>query len=1129
MGALNATLPVRLFARIGLLAMASAGVPWASAAAQGLSDPGARPLAAGRAAVEADRPAEAVAHLTEAWSWLGGTEEISALLIRAAAGEPDAAALWAHEWVAAAASARGKAKLPSDLRKLLGKDPHPGKVAAARASAVEELVRLAGSRRRDGAKNADELLVARWLERLALELAAESPALLAEYGEELDPRLREAPEPHADLIAALQAELTKAMANRRFGDAVRLARVLRGLAGQAGLKDLQGEAPDGMDAVEERAVTALRLARDALRRESGEPWTVAELEELRRSEGEAFTRAHHTFGRPGVAISPTGKYRVETDCGFETLLGVAKTIELHHDRLVGWYGRDPFVGRQGTVRIVPEAEGLESEGAPFWWVGGFQGGDVTTMRFAVGTIEGLGHGLTHELTHRFDGALFPGQMAWMTEGKAVWTGGAYGGSIDRDFVANHASFGTIERTWIKGYGGAKKLEELITGEIEEYRDNYFAGYALYVYLTTWEVDGLPLFAEQVEPYLAGGFRGNRNPLPWFERHFVDGKAGRPETFEAFAEGFAEFIGGFYWQDRKPWTERYTQDVPATGGGGYVYDAPTWVWSRERAEPSFGQGQARAAAELLAELGRSRDALAGFVWGLAEDGRTPLVEPRIAALCDELGRRDAAWALRATLALPISAPPEPPPFKLPRTRAYLSALRAASEDYAEEGRRNSAAALAADHDRLAARLAAEPLRAGLPAPSTLHPFDPPPDPLDGWIEDGLTGFEELRRPGLWYAADDGRLHVGRKKPREGTGTMDRAAHQRHAFTRSSHWHLPGRYRVSARVQLTTSFVDAALVLGYTRRDRNVRLGFSAGDFLYAIGSKEGAEEIESISWNLTGRFMREGALPGSHPRGKVDFGRTVSAFQLDLLVDGPKVQVFVDGKPRGTYHTPDGAPIEGYVGFATRTGAIKVHHPTVRRLDRTDFAERGVDRAFEILLNHAFRGGQTPPANGLLFLRMAQPDDEEEGYAFDPDYWVEKALRAATKLGELARQQDVLQPWVLSVSELLEGAPLDKLRTELEATLGEPAVILTYPFVPPPPPADDLDEARDEERDRDTNWLTLVDPAGVVRVRHPFFGWEKDLPDTAAHWLDVLRENGFPARELPEVPSRPEPDEGIEEQ
>jgi hypothetical protein len=75
-----------------------------------------------------------------------------------------------------------------------------------------------------------------------------------------------------------------------------------------------------------------------------------------------------------------------------------------------------------------------------------------------------------------------------------------------------------------------------------------------------------------------------------------------------------------------------------------------------------------------------------------------------------------------------------------------------------------------------------LALGAAAPSTRHPFDRPAEPLGGWVEDGLTDYEDLRAPGHWYAAEDGALHVGRERPREGTGTMDRRAHQRHAFTR-----------------------------------------------------------------------------------------------------------------------------------------------------------------------------------------------------------------------------------------------------------------------------------------------------------------------------------------------------------
>ncbi len=1101
-----------------LLAALAAAAASPAPAQQGLTHPGEAPLRAGRAALERGDATGAVHHLLEAWVHRPGSPELLELLLAAAADDADARTLWAHAWTAGQADVKGKTRPPAEIRRLLPKDdPHVARIATTRAAAVEELAKLAETRAKKARKNVDELLVSAWAARLARVLAADSPALWDAHAAELSPTLAEPENAHEPVIDALQSAMSSAFSNGRYGDAVRAARSLRGLARQAGLKDLQGPAPKGLDNLERAAAQALARARAELADAMGEPWTVEELEELRGEKGEAFTRLHHTYGRPGVALSPTEKYRVETDCGFETLLGVAKTIELHHDRLARWYGTDPFVDRQGTCRIVPEAHGLESEGVPFWWAGGFQGGDVTTMRFSCGSIESLGHGLTHELTHRFDGALYPGQMAWLTEGKAVWTGAAYGSAQDETFVANHANFGTIERTWIKGYGGRDELEELITGTIEDYRDNYFAGYALYVYLTTWEADGVKPYAERMLPYMEGGARGNREPLAWFTRHFADGKDGRPDSLDAFAERFREFIAGFYWQDRKPWTERYTRELPhAVTNIGYVYDQPTWTWSRVRAEPSFGQDQARAAGELLLELGREKEAAHALVWALGADGRTPAVERRLAPLLRELGRADAAWVLEETLACPSGRVAKPPPFKLGRTRDHLAALRSAAEAYSAGGRRTAAAAFAADHDRLGARLGGEPLALGPPqAPSPLHPFDAPGVRLGGWTEDGLTDYEELRTPELWYAADDGTLHVGRKKPREGTGSIDRRAHQRHAFTRADGWQMPGRYRISCRVQLTTSFVNGALVLGYTRRDRNVRVNFTAGDFLYSIGSSEEGKEIESVGWSVNGLRERDRALPGSRPGGSVEFGRPMTAFELALLVDGAALHVFINGERRGTYHTVDGAPIEGHVGFASGMGAYRVHRPVVERMDRTAFAERA--ESFAIRLNHALRGDRPAPSHGMLFLHMAQPDDEEEGYEFDPDRWVKKTLRCATTLARLVEKEGVTQPVTLAVSAKLDGEPLAAIRAEL-AELAAPPEIVLYPWIEPPP-----EEDADAAKAFDTNWLLLVDPSGVIRVRKGFFGWESEFSERTSHWLTVLRDNGWPERDLPPL-ERAEPDD-----
>jgi hypothetical protein len=1117
---------------------------WAAAlalAAQGPTDPGAMPLAAGRRALEAGKRDEAAGHLLEACARSGPGAQVLELLARAAEGDADAVALWTQALADGTADARGRVKLPEEVVRLAGKDTRAPALAEARAAAVQELVKQAGARERKGAKAPEELLVARHLRRLARELAEDAPALFAAHADELDPRLAAPPGAPAAVAGALERELGQALASHRLADAVRVALALRGLARQAGLDDLQGGAPPpGMAAVEKRAAEALARAREELAHaqpapgepvdeaQSWRPWTVAELEAL-ADEGDeacdAFTRAHADWSHPGRALSPGGRYLVETVCGFETLLGVASTIELHHARLAGFFGRDPFAERRGTVRIVPEASGLEAEGAPFWWAGGFQSGDVTTVRFSVGSLDALGHGLTHELTHRFDGELCPGQMSWLTEGKAVWTGAAFGGADDQGFVENHASFGTLEHAWIKGYGAPESLAKLVEGTIEDYRDNYFAGYALYVFLTTYEEAGRKPFAGRMADYAAGGERGNKDPMAWFVRAFADGKDGRPATFEELAKRFEVFAGGFYWRDRQPFTERYTEEVPATGRDELVLDAPTWSWERERAEPALGQGQALIAARLLRDLGADRDALAAYVLALAQDGRTPAAERELAELCEGLGARDAAWALRAELAGAAPGAPEltPAPFKLPDTAAFLRAQADAAQALAAAGEARAAAALGADRDRAARALGLPALGLARPAgDSPRHPFDRPAEPLGAFVEDGLTHYDELRQPGLWYLGADGSLSVGRAEARSTTGTMDRAAYQRDAFARSERWILPGSYAIAADVRLTTSFVDAAVVLGYTRRDRGVRVVLSAGDFLYSVGGKDEAPEIKSVSFRVDGLFPREGALPGALPGGQVDLGRPVSSFRVELLVDGPTLAVAIDGQVRGTYCAPDGVPLEGCVGFATSMGAIEVARPTVRRLDRARWAPPTAAAAAPAAppWNRPYAAASAPPPNGLLVLRLAQPDDAEQGYPFDPANWVAKALRAAVALDELRRRGGVLQDFELEVSEQLAGEPLTNLRAALEQKLGRTPPVRLYARVPPP--AGEGPEARALEKDLDTDWLLLIDPAGVVRVREPFSSWGSAFSHELARWLAALRENGFPPRALPPL-SRPAPE------
>jgi hypothetical protein len=1083
-----------------------------------LQDSGAAALELGRAALADGRTADANRHLRHAFA-LNPNADTAALLGTSCGNDEDARALWAHAWFRAAADADGRARAPRDT--FAKNDPHPERIAVLRAAAVQELVRFAESRDKKGSKDAAELLVARWARRTALELARANPALENGIAKGLAAEIRFPERLQGAVIDSLKPVMSSALAAGRTHESMRAARTLRGLAVQAAFADLQGKRPRGMERVRDQANKALARARDQVARKVGEPWTIEELEWLTLEEGEAFTREHLDFGLPGVALSPEDGYRVETDCGFATLLGVAQTIELHHARLAGWYGEDPFTDRQGTVRIVPEANGLESEGAPFWWAGGFQGGDITTMRFSCGTIEGLGHGLTHELTHRFDGALFPGIPAWLAEGKAVWTGAAYGHSRDDAFIPNHCSFGTIESAFIKGYGGLGKLESLLDGTPEDYRDNYVAGYALYVYLTSWEVNGARLYADRFLEYMQDARKGAKDPVGFFTEMFADGSGGRPADLQAFANAFGEFISGFYWKNPKPWTSRYTQATGAPGGEPYIYDEPTWVWSRRRAEPFFGQDHAREAGELLLELGKGRDAVRALVWALAVDGRTPRVERLLTSALLEMREHDAAWVIARTHLFPYEAAAEPAPFgsAIPRTRDLLAALGAAAQGYSAAGQSRAASALAADHDRLASWVGGEPrLLAAPPAGEFAHGFDESPRPLslEGWVEDGLTGFEERRVKGLWYAADNGDLHVGRKKPRRGTGRMDRNSHQRDAFVRSNDWILPGAYRIKTRVQFTTSYVSGAVILGYDRRDRNVRIQFSAGDFMYAIGENEDVPEFESMSWRVHGLFDREYALPGSTTGGTIDFEHPSLTFELELVVDGATVHVLIDGERVGMYHTPDGAALEGYIGFATSTGAIRVQAPTVERLDRSRLAGRDLDfplgldlrragsDSFDALAGLPVRGF-TPATNGTLLLWIPMPR-LEEGEAFDPNEVLSSATTAAVRLSTISERGGTPQPLVLALPRVLGEEAVKGLREEL----GSRVRIVTHANSGTPAGAE-------EAPDRGRRWLFFVDSAGVARVVKRFFGQESGFDGALRHWLDVFRDHGRPSRDLPEVP------------
>ncbi len=1084
-----------------LAPLAAALLSTATAHAQ---DAARRALEAGREARAAGETVQAVEHLRYAVARLDDSAPALAELVAVCreGGDVDAARAWARELVRLSADARGRvtprtlaaAEVGEEARILLLEE------TAARAEAAASLRDFVRATR--ASSRVGDPLLAEWAEDLLLVLGREQPAVLGADppapGVAPDRRRRR------QVVRALLAVVERAAGRGRLDLQIRAARVLAGLAAQAADWDEEVSGPEPLDVTREarQAAAALARARERLA-EKARVWSIAELEAMTEDEARAFTLQHASFVDPGVALSPNARYRIETECGHGTLLGAARTVELHHARLVNWYGTDPFLERQGIVRIVKESYGLEMEGAPFWWVGGFQGGDVTTVKFTYGTIPGLGRTLTHELTHRFDGALFPGMPSWLTEGRAVWTAASYGRMDDVAFVDDYVDFGTMNRVRGMGYGDVRKLEEILDGENEEYRDNYPVGYALWVFLRSWrgpEEGGRPLFAARLEPYVRACAKWRKDPSDLFVRWFADGEDGRPDGLEAFAEEFAAFLVGFDWREPADWTDRYRRSAPLGEGGELVMDEPTFSWLRARAEPWFGQEQARLAAEVLAEDGREEDAVAAYLWSLAVDEPS---DAELAAFADLLRRRgsdDAAWALdhwpryhsprRRRLAERTSAP------YLKRLRPMVRLVDVLAERAAAEaaaGRPRTALALAAEHDELAAWLGLAPLDLDLPAAvladpapdGALHPFVHPWRRLgaSGWSEAGLVGHEDRRVPGLWGEDVNRDLHVGRKGPRGETGTQDRTAYWRDAVVFADAWQGPGRYTLRCRIEATTSFLSGGVVLGWTRRDRNVLLSFSMGDWKYAAGEADERAASDRLSWTLGGHWQRTADLRGGHA-----FGGEATGFDLELRVDGPTVELWMDGERLATHTEQDGRPIQGRIGFFTSQGAMRVVQPMVRREDRLAWGPAaaawgaGLDprlpgaAAWRDLVGRPVTGLPLGDSGAVLLWFGADPPDAAAEAAEARGERMRAAVRVVA--AELAREE-ATQPLVVVVPEELPAAERDALAAVLtEAAPPGGATLVTHARGDAPGGSG----WRVAGRPRPA--VAFVDPAGLLRAVAP---------------------------------------------
>jgi len=1063
---------------------------------------------AGKDAFAAGDLAAARKHLFAALEFHPASPPLLFDLLLACRDDKDMQALWSERFVRAAADAQGKLKLDAaakrrgtpELEALLAQAQQ---LTALRAAAIVELSRFADKNKAQAKQNAQRAVLVRWTAELLLGLGLGAPNALGSVSSSVD-KIQLAFLPDYEIVLQGLARVMRQRARveasnntngaeaepgKVLDQSLRAARILAGLQRQGTFKDLKGPLPYDVGDLAEEAQQLLDQHAQAAAK--GKVWSITELEQLTPEAQAQFTAAHRSWNTPGLAMSTTGRYRIETICGYETLLNTARTVELHHTRLVSHFGSDPFEHRPGIVRIVPEHGDLEAEGAPFWWAGGFQAGDRTTIRFAWNDIVALGQTLTHELTHRFDGVLRPFLGSWYGEGHAQWTAGNYAKATDTAFVDNHLDVWTVAHTWYKGYGNKASFEKLLAGTVDDYRDNYFAGYSLYSFLRSFP-PGSPRYREALAGFERNARAGQKDPLGYFTKCFCDGKQGRPPSFEAFFTEWQTFTRGCYeWTDDKQQGNEWIKQYGGPGQqevGQLVLDEPTWSWARKRAEPWFGQDHAAAATLLLHEVHDAEATAAAGLWSLTVDGWRPDTASATLAALRTIKNPDAAQAFAAVCRrrFPAIEMGESTQLlaSLRATRSLLDALAARSSALVADAP-IAAAAIAREYNDLAQMFGRPPLpgaAAGAPPALPRHLGG------HGFTESGLTDYEDRRVQGLWYATPEGDLHVGREQPRDATGTIDREAHQRDAFVHTVAWQAPGTYVLRGRVHFTTSYVSGAIVFGHTRRDRDLRLTFSWGDFRYAIGKRERNERGDRLDVHLLGLWERDGKLPETAPGRSLDVPTEQAWFDYALHVRGPRVMVMINGEAVMQYAVHDGSPIEGHVGFAMDRGAIRVQQPTVQRLDGSSIDQvAGLDLGqqplvpLEDLLLLPTRGIPRAP-NGTLVLWLPKVDPAEGS----PGDSLPRALPALSKL--LSTTLEHPQPWLLAVPR------------EMSAELRQAALASLQTFRPAPMPV--LEHVVGAPF-RGYPWVMFVDSLGVLRAAAEVS--DTNLHTKVAKWSRMFRD------------------------
>ncbi|MCB1282702.1 MAG: hypothetical protein KDB18_14360, partial [Salinibacterium sp.] len=281
----------------------------------------------------------------------------------------------------------------------------------------------------------------------------------------------------------------------------------------------------------------------------------------------------------------------------------------------------------------------------------------------------------------------------------------------------------------------------------------------------------------------------------------------------------------------------------------------------------------------------------------------------------------------------------------------------------------------------------------------------------------------------------------------------------------------------------------------------------GDYMYAIGQKEEKPKFESLSWSLGGLRDRDGGLPGANPGGRFEFKGAQPSFKFILEVDGARAHAFIENRWVGTYHTVDGQPIEGYVGFGSTFGAFKLQGATVTRLDRA--AEAGVrglgpegldltrdGQDLEATLRNRDVRGMPRVGGGLVVAwipRTLTKDDE-----LDVDDIIGSARFALRGIRDGLEDHRLPQELALALPADLPEEDRLALAEEFGSE-GHPLRVLVHHrkhYI--------FDLKRPNMPHEPMPVLMYVDPHAVLRICEIYAVGRRGIPERLAHWGRVFR-------------------------